>query len=302
MGKLPFLAAVILLSMPLHAEAFLSNALGQDLGPLDALTGSGYEGERDGARTVIYSDGEVIRERVDDGNGGYVITDGDTVETVTAEDGQRMLRRVENPDGIHEYRYSYRDGRLSSVTYSVDGELVSITEYVETPSGHLAGLSGTEEGYFTPDYYLYIKDGEAIKAEYHQQGRPAEGVPAGYVLSDDGTWHGTSLVDGREVARVYSSDGLLLSESDGDILMEYAYDDGGNVVSSRRHEGDTVHETEFLDGERHAERLYENGMLLSERTAMSDGRIEEIRYRDGNAYARILFDRDGLRVLEVENL
>ena len=71
---------------------------------------------------------------------------------------------------------------------------------------------------------------------------------------------------------------------------------------SRLYKGDTVHETEFLDGERHAERLYENGMLLSERTAMSDGRIEEIRYRDGNAYARILFDRDGLRVLEVEKL
>ena len=35
---------------------------------------------------------------------------------------------------------------------------------------------------------------------------------------------------------------------------------------------------------------------------IKDGRIEEIRYRDGNAYARILFDRDGLRVLAVENL
>ena len=66
------------------------------------------------------------------------------------ENGIRTARIVDDNGVHHEYRYSYDGDILRRVTYSVDGELVSIVEYIETPSGKLAALAGTEEGYFTP--------------------------------------------------------------------------------------------------------------------------------------------------------
>ena len=302
MRKLPLLILITALALPLPADAFLSNALGQDLGAIEGLTGSGYEGEREGSATRIYLDGELIRERIDDGSGGYTIRADGTVETVSAEDGVRVSRTIDDGSSVREYRYAYDGGRLRSVAYSVDGTLVSMTEYVETPSGDLVGLAGTEEGYFTPGYYLYIRDGEAIRAEYHSQEGPAEAIPSGYTLSDDGTWHGTSIVDGREVRRVYSPEGLLLSQDDGAVSISFTYDEDGDMASSLRTEGDRTLETVFSDGGIASERRSVDGELVSERVFRSDGLIEETRYRDGSPYARILLDRDGLRVLEVENL
>ena len=74
------------------------------------------------------------------------------------------------------------------------------------------------------------------------------------------------------------------------------------MVSSLRTEGGRTLETVFADGIIAAERRSVDGELVSERAFRSDGLIEETRYRDGSPYARILLDRDGLRVLEVENL
>ena len=62
--RLLFFLLCFLSLFPLSAEAFLSNALGQDLGPIEALTGTGFEGEREEGRVTIYQDGSVIRERI----------------------------------------------------------------------------------------------------------------------------------------------------------------------------------------------------------------------------------------------
>ena len=302
MRRLSLLVLMIAAVMELNASFFISNALGQDLGPVENLSGTGYEGEKDGDITRLYLDGELVRERTDDADGSYTITEGNTSESVIYENGIRTSRIVDDNGVNHEYRYSYDGDILRRVTYSVDGELVSIVEYIETPSGKLAALAGTEEGYFTPDYYIYERDGEYIKAEAHSFDGSVFDVPSGYTLSEDGTWHGTSVIDGIEYERVYSADGLLISERTEGIFREFSYDDEGNLSLAVSEEGDIRTETAFADGERASERRYIEGKLSSERTFRSDGLIEELRFRDDEPYARILFDRDGLRVLEVENL
>ena len=105
-----FLACII---APCSAEAFLSNALGHDLGAIEALTGAGYEGERNGGTTTIYLDGEPVMTRTEDEN-GYRIAEGDTVEEVSCgSDGLITERRLITPGREEVHTYFYNDIRLT---------------------------------------------------------------------------------------------------------------------------------------------------------------------------------------------
>ncbi len=289
---------LLLISLPLYSAPFASNALGQDLGPIDALTGSGYEGESADGRTLIYLDGEIIKER-ESLSDGYIIREGEREERVIAENGRRVSRTITEPGRIEEYRYTYEDDVLSSVTYSVNGEIESITDYIETPSGTLAGISGTEENYFTPEYLVYVRDGNVLRAYYAP--RDAE-IPEGYTQREDGSWIGTYTSAGETIERVYSQDGLLLSEKREGREDIYSYDENGTLIQDEVIEGDTRMVIWYEDGRPTRSERYYQDRIIADRVYREDDRISETRYRDGEPYARILFDRDGLRVLEVENL
>ena len=146
--------SMLLFLLPLNASYFESNALGQFIASKESLSGTGYEGEVNNGRTVIYLDGEVVRERVETEN-GYTVTEDGYTESVTLDSsGRRISDRVD--DGtITERVYSYDGDRLSSVAIT-DGDGISrIIEYIDTPQGHLAGLAGDESGYLTPYLYVY---------------------------------------------------------------------------------------------------------------------------------------------------
>ena len=147
--KLLFPLCFILLCSPCHSEAFLSNALGQNLGAIPALTGSGYEGESEDGRTVIYHDGSVIKTRQDTED-GYVISYGDTTESVRlGDDGERLEWRLETPERAEVHTYFYEDGRLSSVSVSINGELRRRIVYLDTPSGSLSAITGSSDSYIS---------------------------------------------------------------------------------------------------------------------------------------------------------
>ena len=293
--------SMLLFLLPLNASYFESNALGQFIASKESLSGTGYEGEVNNGRTVIYLDGEVVRERVETEN-GYTVTEDGYTESVTLDSsGRRISDRVDDDGAITERVYSYDGDRLSSVAIT-DGDGISrIIEYIDTPQGHLAGLAGDESGYLTPYFYVYSLDGDEVKVSLHAGDGEAEFIPdpSVYTIDEDGNWTGTSAEDGAE--RVYSPDGKLLSLTLGDRTELYSYDEDGELSSSDVTEGDTRTVSEYSEGRLVHSDIYIDGVIQTSRTYNEDGSMEEIRYRDGVKKSLILFDSDGLRIRRVEN-
>lgn len=294
---------LLILSSHLAAAPFLSNVLGQDLGSIDSLTGSGYEGERNGNTTTIYLDGSVIMTREDSEN-GYTIERGDVTESVVyGEDGKRVSWFSESParSEVHQYFYN-EDGTLSSLSVSVDGNLERRIEYLDTPSGSLAGTEGSLESYITPSFYVYTLDGNTIRYTYHDNGmvsRTDSSVPpAEYEEDEDGNW-----IERRDGSiKVYSPEGLLLREEDGERTIQYEYDEDGVISSITESEGDERIVTAYSDGREEKRDEYIGDELVRTRRELDNGDIEEIRYRDGLAEYLIVFEGDGERVKRVERL
>ena len=308
MKRLLLPALIALIAAPCSAEAFLSNALGHDLGAIEALTGTGYEGERNGGTTTIYHDGVIVMTRTEDED-GYRIVEGDTVEEVSyGSDGLRTERRLITPgrEEVHTYFYS-DDGSLSSVSVSVNGSLERRTVYLETPSGSLAGLSGSSNAYIMPSFYQYDLDGDTIRFSYHEDGRVIRenlslgGI--GYEVLDDGSWSETeTLPDGSVRVRVYSPDGRLSSQSEGGVVTRYEYDESGDLISEATSDGTLETIRRYADGSLASEEKRQDGITVRVRTYLDSGDIEEIRYRDGKPEYSVLFGADGMRVKEIHRL
>ena len=291
---------LLLLPSMLGAAYFESNQIGQVLQGKDGLDGIGWEGESGNGRTVIYHDGAVMRERIDTAS-GYTIMEPDREEEILLDGDGRRLSRTVRESGIETvYTYFYEGDTLSSLSVSEDGEMVSRIVYLNTPSGKLAGISGDVTGFMLPSFYVYESDGTAIRAT---EASTSEWTPPlDYTLLEDGLWREEADVDGRSVVRIYSSDGRLLSTEGNGVREEYRYDDDGLLVSSVERRGSSSVVTEYDEmGKKAAELRYSGPVLENERHYLPSGEIEEIRYHDGERRSRILFDRDGLRVKEVEN-
>ena len=302
---LPFL--IILASLPCSASAFVSNALGQNLGELDALTHSGYEGESVGDCTTIYLDGEVIRKRCETDD-GYTISYGDTVETVTLNDnGERREWRLETPGREEVHTYFYENGHLSSVSISVNGNLERRVVYLETPSGSIAGITGTRDAYVSPSFYLFESDGETIKFSYHSDGlvlRENLSDPSTeYEIEEDGSWKESEpLPDGSIRERIFSGSGQLIEERIGDSVTVYEYNDEGDLIKSSSENGDESTVSYYEDGRIVSSEYISGGVTTRERNYLDNGEIEEIRYRNGKPEYSILFEGDGVRVKEIHRL
>ena len=293
--------SMLLFLLPLNASYFESNALGQFIASKESLSGTGYEGEVNNGRTVIYLDGGVVRERVETEN-GYTVTEDGYTESVTLDSsGRRISDRVDEDGAITARVYSDDGDRLSFVAIT-DGDGISrIIEYIDTPQGHLAGLAGDESGYLTPYFYVYSLDGDEVKVSLHAGDEEAEFIPdpSVYTIDEDGNWTGTSAEDGAE--RVYSPDGKLLSLTREDRTERYSYDEDGELSASDVTEGDTRTVSEYSEGRLVHSDIYIDGVIQTSRTYNEDGSMEEIRYRDGVKKSLILFDSDGLRIRRVEN-
>ena len=296
----------LFLLLSLEAAYFDSNALGQDLGMKEELSGAGYEGESSGGTTIIYLDGEPVRTRTDSENGYTVSEDGYSLSVVLDSSGRRISDTTDENGMITERVYSYDGDRLSSVAITDGSGISRIIEYIDTPGGHLAGLSGDEHSYLTPYYYVYTLDGDSVKVSLHTDGSGEEPLfipdPAVYSVDENGNWSGTvTEEDGTEVSRVFSPEGRLISFRSGERSESYCYGEDGEIVQSDVIEGSVRTVSDYTDGKLLHEDIYIDDTLQKSRTYNEDGSIEEIRYRDGKRKSLILFDSDGLRIRRVEN-
>ena len=307
MRKTVLLPALMMLSASLYASYFASNALGQDLGELKALSGSGYEGERNGGSTVIYLDGVPVRERYEEEN-GYRTVDKESEERVVLDESGRRIRwELTTPEREEVHTYFYEGERLSSASVSVNGELVSRIVYLDTPSGTPAGFSGSSSALFSPSFYLYEADDGFVRFSYHEDGRVTRSDQSSpeisYEIGEDGSWTEISEdAGGAQVIKRYDGSGLLAEEERNGIVTKYTYDDDGELASSSETAAGSEVISYYSDGKLERSSYLTNGIIDKERRYLPNGGIEETRYRDGVPEYRILFDGDGVRVREVERL
>lgn len=295
MRKLALLC--LLLPLPLSAAVFSSNSIGQEISPKEMLDGSGYELEREGGVSTLYMDGNPVMVRTESDE-GYTVESEGYEESVVISDGRRERSTIREGGRETSYTYFYDGDRLSSVSISVDGELAKRIVYLDTASGTPAAFSGDISGYILPSCYIYTLDGSVIRSDNDSSWIP----PMSYTLEENGNWREESTIDGRPVTKIYSPEGWLLSAEGSGVVEEYRYSDDGTLLSAIERRGRQSKVTRYAEGKAVSVSTYDGSALQSVRSDLDDGSIEEIRYEDGKPRARIIFDSDGLRIREVENL
>lgn len=304
------LAAIITFSLaicPLQADFWSSNVLMQKLSPLPSPPDSGWYIEEDGNTEILYSDGvEVSRLIKEDGQ--ERLEDASGVSMRFFQDGL-LVEEVES-DGT-EYTYTYDDvGNLERLERSKDGIIESVWQYNWTASGGLDAvveITGDGATFYSGDLILesgIVHDRRTLGNEvssdaYIPQCGSAERLEDGSTVVTTETEEGLEVSKYREDLRLESEE-LIGSDGESVSLATYSYNDDGSTRSVTRQE-DGKRTVEIYEGRRIVQTLeYRNGELYSERTRLDDGTVLETRYRNGQAYATVHYDRDGLRVLSLE--
>ena len=189
----------------------------------------------------------------------------------------------------------------------VNGNLERRVVYLETPSGSIAGITGTRDAYVSPSFYLFESDGETIKFSYHSDGLVLRGnlsdPSTEYEIEEDGSWkESETLPDGSIRERIFSGSGQLIEERIGDSVTVYEYNDEGDLIKSSSEDGDESTVSYYEDGRIVSSEYISGGVTTRERNYLDNGEIEEIRYRNGKPEYSILFEGDGVRVKEIHRL
>lgn len=306
------IVAILLPATALAVSLYSSNELMQVLGELDKAPESGYFIVEDGYTRILYHDGDEIR-RITRSDDSITEMDGDGERTVMLKDGLPVGERTSSGVDI-AYEYS-EDGVLRRVTYSSEGQIQRVVQYLTGPTGALAGffdLTGDDAVFYSGSMLSY-RDGDDVSV----------------VPSDASSAFRNSNAAVLEGDVIRQEDGTsLVLEQNGDEVIESLYDPDLRLVRQRvMHDGSTVSQTDWeydeeglLTGMRYQEgdslivygydgngavleqSEYVSGQLYETRSRQDDGTIRAIRYRNGRQYAMITYDKDGSRVLSLEML
>lgn len=310
---LPSALLVLCCTMPcLCASMYSSNAMMQRLDAITAIPETGYFIVEDGDESILYLDGEEVRrvvQRADE----VVTSDDNGVNVVRLQDGRPIGETTS--DGI-DISYEYAEnGTLYRAVYSKDNQILRVVQYLVTPSGFLAGhfdLSGDAAVFYSGSRFSYrTADGVQTASGVDVSAFDDEDATlpiADAVRLDDGTSLLVEESDDGVVESLYDQSLHLIHRKvtrDGEPVSQtsWSYDENGHVVSMEVVEDDvrTVYEYNE-DGEVRCQSEYVDGQLREVRMNRDDDTVLATRYRDGAQYARIVYDRDGSRVLSLEML
>ena len=292
---------LILSALPLPGAVYSSNPIGQRLSLKDGMEGIGWELDVSEASSILYKDG-VEESRTEHKDGLTIeISGGRTERTVFSPEGLVSERMVREGDDETLYSYFYADGDLSSVSISENGTLVKRIEYILTPSGRISSMYSPEQSIVGPDYFIYTLDGNTIRLDYLGNGRvdktDLDNETSEYRLLDDGSWENTRIRGDEREVLTYDSSGRLIGRDNGKVLVSYSYSEEGALLSEIAESGNERTVTEYSGSGTRTIR-YRDDVIVTERMEHPDS-IEEIRYRDGKAEYRVIYDLDGKRILEV---
>ena len=189
--------------------------------------------ERMAVREIRYPDGSRERFAYDAGNNRTLVEDRLGRKTYTEYDAGGHLVKETRPEGlITEYIYNdagdpvcvrASGGRERLLVYDACHNLVCRQEK-------------TAEGHYTERTYDYDVRGRLIRET------DGEGHETFYRYEEDSAYPSlTTYSDGTELKCEYSRNGRKLSEDDGAVRWEYAYNQGGWRTMERDGEGNETH-------------------------------------------------------------
>ena len=286
---LPLIA--LLISFDLSAQVYQSNALGMALEKKEAMEGRGYELLTSPSEDVLYLDGILVERKIFLDDGCETERDGESVRYVLDDENRIIEEHRENE--VRRNYYSDEGLLLSSVLSSGD-EIIDISSYYYDTSSRLIRVDKLSSSYVFSSPLLYYQIGDVeyeVREDFSFNGDEI-------VENDDGS---VSVVENDGVRRTYSGDGKLLMEEDDGLLIEYDYDEEGEISATRESHSSSLIIRRFCDGELYEIEYYDDGILLKD-ISYSSLAIDERRYRDGKAYAVIHYDMDGRTIKGIEML
>ena len=286
---LPLIA--LLISFDLSAQVYQSNALGMALEKKEAMEERGYELLVSPSEEVLYLDGILVERKIFLDDGFETERDGESVRYVLDDENRIIEEHGENE--VRRNYYSDEGLLLSSVLSSGD-EIIDISSYYYDTSSRLIRVDKLSSSYVFSSPLLYYQIGDVEYKAIEDFSSNGDEI----VENDDGS---VSVVENDGVRRTYSGDGKLLREENDGLLIEYDYDEEGEISATRESHSSSLIIRRFRGGELYGIEYYDDGILLKD-ISYSSQAIDERRYRDGKAYAVIHYDMDGRTIKGIEML
>lgn len=286
---LPLIA--LLISFDLSAQVYQSNALGMALEKKEAMEERGYELLVSPSEEILYLDGILVERKIFLDDGFETERDGESVRYVLDDENRIIEEHRENE--VRRNYYSDEGLLLSSVLSSGD-EIIDISSYYYDTSSRLIRVDKLSSSYVFSSPLLYYQIGDVEYKAIEDFSSNGDEI----VENDDGS---VSVVENDGVRRTYSGDGKLLREEDDGLLIEYDYDEEGELSATRESHSSSLIIRRFRGGELYEIEYYDDGILLKD-ISYSSQAIDERRYRDGKAYAVIHYDMDGRTIKGIEML
>lgn len=296
--KLKLLLILLLSLHPLFSSTYFeSNELMQRKGEIEALSGYSWELETKSGEDILYKDGIVHSSKRYHSDGYEMLRDGYRERVILNSSGLIERKLVEWEDRSEEYNYFYDDGVLSSYNLSVNGEMARMVEYLTAESGALVAFESNGMHYLSTDFFVFTSDGATVRVE---DGNTEESVDLDCdieALSDGGYIKRTAGYEAR-----YSSLGRLMWENSDGVENSYHYNEDGTLSLRSTTDGSETVDEYFENGRAYRIVTKKDNDILSDKTYLESGEIEEIRYLEGKPSYKIIYDRDGKRVKEVVKL
>lgn len=286
---LPLIA--LLISFDLSAQVYQSNALGMALEKKEAMEERGYELLVSPSEEILYLDGILVERKIFLDDGFETERDGESVRYVLDDENRIIEEHGENE--VRRNYYSDEGLLLSSVLSSGD-EIIDISSYYYDTSSRLIRVDKLSSSYVFSSPLLYYQIGDVEYKAIEDFSFNGDEI----VENDDGS---VSVVENDGVRRTYSGDGKLLREENDGLLIEYDYDEEGELSATRESHSSSLIIRRFRGGELYEIEYYDDGILLKD-ISYSSQAIDERRYRDGKAYAVIHYDMDGRTIKGIEML
>ena len=286
---LPLIA--LLISFDLSAQVYQSNALGMALEKKEAMEERGYELLVSPSEEILYLDGILVERKIFLDDGFETERDGESVRYVLDDENRIIEEHRENE--VRRNYYSDEGLLLSSVLSSGD-EIIDISSYYYDTSSRLIRIDKLSSSYVFSSPLLYYQIGDVEYKAIEDFSFNGDEI----VENDDGS---VSVVENDGVRRTYSGDGKLLREENDGLLIEYDYDEEGELSATRESHSSSLIIRRFRGGELYEIEYYDDGILLKD-ISYSSQAIDERRYRDGKAYAVIHYDMDGRTIKGIEML
>ncbi len=311
MKKLSLILILLSACLSLFSSVYYrSNEIGQKKEAVDSLEGIGFEREDiDDSVFILYLDGEEYMRMETYPSRTLKKSENRTEEKIYDEDNQlsRLIIKVNDgrDESVSEYNYRYSDGTLSGYTLSENGKVIRTVTYITDEDGRLIGIEGDSSSFFlsdglgfevegSPSYLHFLPSGRLLREDENTRGK--------VFLNEDGSWKEDIKISDDTTSYSYSKEGRLIGISSEDESTIYEYSPDGELILKKEIGKNGITLSYYEEGKISFVEEYKGDSLSSTKRSLADGRFEEIQYENGKEKYRLIFDKDGERLMEITRL